>query len=152
MDRTLLPSLGIVAGIMTLAYYVGGAKEVRWADTTTPTKKPTYADCDCGLPMDADGYPTCEECFVCQCNKAKCDTVSSYDSADCVYCQIAADCKGCDCQCAMCKKYVPVKDEDHPQGNTGDRHLFWCNRCGENLCGECFGDAIVQNYCIDTDS
>jgi hypothetical protein len=33
MDRTLLPSLGIVAGIMTLAYYVGGSKEVRWAET-----------------------------------------------------------------------------------------------------------------------
>jgi len=33
MDRTLLPSLGIVAGIMTLAYYVGGSKEVKWAET-----------------------------------------------------------------------------------------------------------------------
>jgi len=33
MDRTLLPSLGIVAGIMTLAYYVGGSKEVRWAES-----------------------------------------------------------------------------------------------------------------------
>ena len=33
MDKTLLPSIGIVAGIMTLAYYVGGREEVKWAES-----------------------------------------------------------------------------------------------------------------------
>ncbi len=33
MDKTLLPSIGILAGVMTLAYYIGGREEVKWADS-----------------------------------------------------------------------------------------------------------------------
>jgi len=59
MDRTLLPSLGIVAGIMTLAYYVGGSKEVRWADSTEGLFCPSCKD---NTRMDEDE----EWCHLCE--------------------------------------------------------------------------------------
>ena len=101
------------------------------------------------IPVDkTDGYPVCDECFLCQCG---CDRICLRDFAYCVYCNTCDEkCNeskhgGCECECAMCGKHLPMEEGEEPVGNTGT-NLSWCNLCGENLCVGCYGDKDNQ-YC-----
>jgi len=121
MDRTLLPSLGIVAGIMTLAYYVGGSKEVRWADSTEGLFCPSCKD---NTRMDEDE----EWCHLCEASYE----AESFSAEDNSY-------------CANCLRTYPYEEEDDAYIFCQEGDEFWTVENYGVLCRECHPDFQHQD-------
>jgi len=168
MDRTLLPSLGIVAGIMTLAYYVGGSKEVRWADSTEGLFCPSCKD---NTRMDEDE----EWCHLCEASyEAESFSADSWRD-DCPACGEPSltvigriQCENCNhvvedgmsisrpwasesfsaednSYCANCLRTYPYEEEDDAYIFCQEGDEFWTVENYGVLCRECHPDFQHQD-------
>ena len=168
MERTLLPSLGIVAGIMTLAYYVGGSKEVRWADSTEGLFCPSCKD---NTRMDEDE----EWCHLCEASyEAESFSADSWRD-DCPACGEPSltvigriQCENCNhvvedgmsisrpwasesfsaednSYCANCLRTYPYEEEDDAYIFCQEGDEFWTVENYGVLCRECHPDFQHQD-------